>query len=251
MPRGGRWQPSRSLGRRRLACRTLARPALAGWCDVAARAAQGGPGGARDRHARRRPHRLRCTTAGLRISHAGRILARDRDRGLAGLGRSSATCRAGATDPRARRRHASTTCASTAVRGLGATARPTAAWSRRRAASLPLTLDRQPGGQRVGIGVTVPGADSSCAPRRQPADRGIAPRLPGRNLRERVWLGRPRPAATSRRSPRVLGTDVAIGAGRAARAVDLRQVRPQRRARVVGPTLRLSVQSRTARVRIA
>ena len=107
--------------------------------------------------------------------------------------------------------------------------------------SLPLTLTASRVGGRVDLQVTVPGADLVVLhAARQPLTVGIPPRLPARNLRERVWWAAPQTGPDQPAFTTILGSTVGIDAD-APTAVDLRQVR-RNEIHVWGPTLRLSVQ---------
>jgi hypothetical protein len=87
----------------------------------------------------------------------------------------------------------------------------------------------------------VPGADLVVLhAARQPLTVGIPPRLPARNLRERVWWAAPQTGPDQPAFTTILGYTVGIDAN-APTAVDLRQVR-RNEIHVWGPTLRLSVQ---------
>jgi hypothetical protein len=106
--------------------------------------------------------------------------------------------------------------------------------------SLPLTLTATRVQQRVDLRVTVPGADLVVLhAARQALTVGVPPRLPARNLRERVWWAAPQTRPDEPAFTTLLGFTVGIDAPYPT-ALDLRQVR-RNEIHVWGPTLRLSI----------
>ena len=79
--------------------------------------------------------------------------------------------------------------------------------------SLPLTLTASRVGKRVDLRVTVPGADLVVLhAARQPLTVGVPPRLPARNLRERVWWAAPQTGPDQPAFTTLLGYTVGIDA---------------------------------------
>ena len=106
--------------------------------------------------------------------------------------------------------------------------------------SLPLTLTATRVQHRVDLQVTVPGADLVVVhAARQALTVGLPPRLPARNLRERVWWAAPQTGPDQPAFTTLLGFPVGIDAPYPT-ALDLRQVR-RNEIHVWGPALRLSI----------
>jgi hypothetical protein len=106
--------------------------------------------------------------------------------------------------------------------------------------SMPLTITVTRVQHRVELQVRVPGADLVVVhAARQALTLGLPPRLPARNLRERVWWAAPPTGADQPAFTTLLGFPVGIDAPYPT-ALDLRQVR-RNEIHVWGPALRLSI----------
>ena len=107
--------------------------------------------------------------------------------------------------------------------------------------SLPLTLTATRVQHRVDLRVTVPGADLVVVhAARQPLTVGLPPRLPARNLRERVWWAAPQTGPDQPAFTTLLGYTVGIDAAVPHRAWTCGRSR-RNEIHVWGPALRLSI----------